>query len=400
MVEARERATVEYLNEPLAIEPAMSPPRASVTLPARATEDRFITPAFDPSFPYSRIITANEPLQRVLSDAARVARTDATVLIVGESGTGKELLATEIHRWSRRAKTPLTVVNCAALSETLVESELFGHVRGAFTGADRNRIGFLEAATGGTVFLDEIGEISPLFQLKLLRVLEQGEFNRVGDIRTYYTDVRFVAATNQDLEAKIREGKFRPDLYYRLNVLTLKLPPLRERRDDIGLLTRHFVLLFAHELEKPINWISREVIEALEAYDWPGNVRELRNVIQRAVILCDGDTLTADVLPDHLRQRPFCSPERDRFGKSDFDEQDFLCPFKEAKEKWLGQFEKEYLLFHLKLNQGNVSRTAQQTGLYGANLYEKLKRYQIDPNLYRPRNRRGTLVPLKAHRVV
>lgn len=399
-MEAPERVKVKRLNEPLAIESISLSQRDCVELSALTTESRFTAPSVDQPLPCSRIITANARMHQLLNEAARVARSEATVLITGESGTGKELLATEIHRWSWRAQKTLTVINCAALSETLIESELFGHVKGAFTGADRHRVGFLEAADGGTVFLDEIGEISPHFQLKLLRVLEQGQFHRVGDVRPCYTDVRFIAATNQDLEAKVREGKFRPDLYYRLNVMTFKLPPLRERRDDIALLTCHFALLFARQLEKPINRISREVMVALESYDWPGNVRELKNIIQRAVILCDGDTLTLDVLPDHLRYPPLSASERDMFGQCRFDERDFLRPFKEAKERWLSQFEREYLLFHLRLNQGNVSRTAQQTGLYGANLYEKLRRYQIDPNQYRPRHRRCSLVRLNAHRAV
>jgi len=398
-VEAAERVAIEYLNEPRTNGSVVSPLEDSTESPSRACEDMIIEHPFGQRFPYTKIITANERLQNVLHEATRVARSDATVLITGESGTGKELLATEIHRLSRRAHKPLTLVNCAALSEQLVETELFGHVKGAFTGAERGRMGFFEAADGSTVFLDEIGEIGTVFQLKLLRVLEQGEFNRVGDIRTYYTDIRVIAATNQDLEAKLREGKFRQDLYYRLNVLTLTLPPLRERRDDIGLLTRHFVQMFAREMGKRINWISRDVLDTLESYDWPGNVRELRNAVQRAVILCDGDTLTLDTLPEQIQRDLVFRPEPVIQHREHFDERDFLCSFKEAKEKWLGHFEKEYLIFHLKQNRGNVSRTAQQTGLYGANLYEKLRRYQIDPNEYRPRTRNRTLLPLNTHQL-
>lgn len=330
---------------------------------------------------------------QVIHDAVRVAPSNATVLIVGETGTGKELLASEIHRFSRRSHKPLTVINCAALAEPLVETELFGHVRGAFTGADRHKVGFFEAANGGTVFLDEIGEIGPLFQLKLLRILEQREFNRVGDTRPLRTDIRFISATNRDLEAKVREGKFREDLYYRLNVVTLTLPPLRKRKEDIELLTCHFVELFARELEKPIRAISADVFQALANHDWPGNVRELRNTIQRAVILCNTDVLTIETLPESLRQA--CHSDSRGGGQTiEFDERDFLCPFKDAKEKFLGQFEREYLIFHLKLNNGNVARTAQRTGIYGANLYDKLRRYQIDPNQFRSAAGMINVVPL------
>lgn len=362
-------------------------------------QEMIIEHPFSQRFPYTKILTTNERLQNLLGEAARVARSDATVLITGESGTGKELLAREIHRLSRRARHPLVIVNCAALSDQLVESELFGHVKGAFTGADRDKVGFFEAANGGTVFLDEIGEIGPTFQLKLLRVLEQGEFNRVGDVRPRYTDIRFIAATNQDLEAKVRAGTFREDLFYRLNVVTLTLPPLRERKDDIGLLTRYFVQHFANEMNKSIRWIAGEVIQALEAYDWPGNVRELRNVIHRAVILCDEDTLTMDTLPAKFQRPSFFRHQSVKTSQAPFDEADFNCSFREAKERIVGAFEKAYLTYHLRLNQGNVSRTARQTGLYGANLYEKLRRHQIDPDAFRPRTRKGSNLSANAQRV-
>lgn len=390
-MEAKERLTRDPVGDARSGETWMPRHKAAVELTSVSISSRPV----EVPVPSTHILTRNARMWQVIHDAVRVAPSNATVLIVGETGTGKELLASEIHRFSRRAHKPLTVINCAALAEPLVETELFGHVRGAFTGADRHKVGFFEAADGGTVFLDEIGEIGPLFQLKLLRVLEQREFNRVGDTRRLHTDIRFISATNRDLEAKVREGKFREDLYYRLNVVTLTLPPLRKRKEDIELLTCHFVELFARELDKPIRAISADVFQVLANHDWPGNVRELRNTIQRAVILCDTDVLTSDTLPEAIRH---ARDSDDMVGAQsiEFDERDFLCPFKDAKEKFLGQFEREYLIFHLKLNNGNVARTAQRTGIYGANLYDKLRRYQIDPNRFRSAGSVTNVVPLTA----
>lgn len=332
----------------------------------------------------AQIITYDPEMQSILNEAEKVARSDAAIMITGETGTGKDLLADMIHALSHRSHKPFVTINCATLSEQLLESELFGHVRGAFTGADRSKVGYFEAADGGTVFLDEIGEISHSFQLKLLRVIQDGEFNRVGDIKTYYTNVRIVAATNQDLERRVSESGFRQDLYYRLNVVSFRLPPLRERRCDIGPLAAHFAQLRARECGKQIREISKEAIDALLMYDWAGNVRELRNVIQRAVILCDGPVLGVETLPKKLREWVQIRRESDGavFNPAYLD-----APFKEAKERVLGQFESAYIHHHLLMTEGNVSRAARSTGIYAANLYEKIRRYQIDPGKYRQKNR-------------
>ncbi|MBV8903269.1 MAG: sigma 54-dependent Fis family transcriptional regulator [Acidobacteriia bacterium] len=244
------------------------------------------------------IIGSSPALRRLMDRVARVAATDTSVLILGESGTGKEMVANALHGQSRRAAHPFVAINCAALTETLLESELFGHEKGAFTGAVAQKRGKLELAEGGTVFLDEIGELAPSLQAKLLRVLQQREFERVGATRTLKLDVRLVAATNRDLAAEVRKGTFREDLYHRLNVVAFQLPPLRERREDIPALAAHFLERFAARCGRRVRSISPEAMAYLMAYPWPGNVRELENAIERAVVLGESDMLLTEDLPE------------------------------------------------------------------------------------------------------
>jgi transcriptional regulator with GAF, ATPase, and Fis domain len=244
---------------------------------------------------FSEIAGKSAALRRVLWRVETVAPTDSTVLILGETGTGKELIARAIHQRSRRQDKPLIRVNCACIPKELYESEFFGHVRGAFTSAIRDRIGRFEAASGGTLFLDEIGEIPLELQSKLLRVLEEKCYERLGEDRTRHADVRIVAATNRDLKKEVAAGRFREEIYYRLNVFPLQVAPLRERKEDIPLLTTHFVELLVKELRCPKPRLTRAGIEILQSYDWPGNIRELRNVIERAVILARGGALEFDL---------------------------------------------------------------------------------------------------------
>jgi two-component system, NtrC family, response regulator HydG len=255
------------------------------------------------------IVGSSAVLKRVLQMAERVAPQDTTVLILGESGTGKELIARTVHQKSRRSDQPFVAINCAALTETLLESELFGHEKGAFTGAAAQKKGKLEMAEGGTVFLDEIGEMTAPLQAKMLRVLQQREFERVGGTRTLRLDVRLIAATNRDLTGEVRAGRFREDLFHRLNVVALMTPPLRDRKEDILALAMHFLARSSARCGRKVGGISSEAQHCLTAYSWPGNVRELENAIERAVVLGDADTVQPEDLPETVLETPALSPE-------------------------------------------------------------------------------------------
>ncbi|MEQ8516479.1 MAG: sigma 54-interacting transcriptional regulator [Chromatocurvus sp.] len=300
---------------------------------------------------YRGIVGSSEALRRTLTQIEAVAQTPVSVLIEGESGVGKEGIAMAIHDQSPRAEAPLVKVNCASIPADLFESEFFGHVKGSFTGAHRDRVGRLELADGGTLFLDEIGEIPLVQQGKLLRALQESEFERVGDDRTIRVDVRVVAATNRDLAAEVRAGRFREDLFYRLSVFPIEVPALRERRSDIGVLAKHFVDLACVELRKDKLRISRRQIEQLEAHSWPGNVRELKNVIERAVILSRGKKLRLDLAP----------PQPKRRGEivSQHDDQDFLT------EEEFTRFEKENLRSALDFADWRISGSEGAAALLG-----------------------------------
>jgi transcriptional regulator with PAS, ATPase and Fis domain len=301
--------------------------------------------------------------------AGDVARTDTTVLILGESGTGKELLARAIHYNSARAKESFAAVNCAAIPENLLESELFGHEKGAFTGADRRREGRVEAAAGGTLFLDEIGDMPSSLQAKILRLLQEREFQRVGGRETIRADVRFVCATNRDLSKMVEEGTFREDLFYRVNVFPVTLPPLRERGSDVIALARAFLKKFSHDMGKGIARISREASALLTSYRWPGNIRELENVIERAVILTDGEELEVEALPSELRRE-----EPPGVEPSDPNRR-FLLPPEGIR---LEDLEKDLLVQALERTKYNQTRAAKLLGLTRATLRYRLEKYKIN----------------------
>jgi DNA-binding NtrC family response regulator len=314
---------------------------------------------------FGRMLGASAPMCRVFEMADRVAATDATVLILGESGTGKDLLAQEIHQRSPRAGKAFVAVNCAALPENLIESELFGYERGAFTGAAQQRKGKFELASGGTIFLDEIGDMNPVTQAKVLRVLENRKIERLGGSHSIDVDVRVISATHLDLPAEILSGKFREDLYYRLRVVTLELPALREHKDDIPVLVDVFVAQFNARHSRKVG-MSRGALDMLCAYDWPGNVRELRNAVERSLVMSRGDEITPAELPEEIRERQLIAPGAGADGESAFlGESDFRA----AKR----QFEIVYLKRKLEEHRWNVSKTAAVVGLHRQSLQEKLR---------------------------
>jgi DNA-binding NtrC family response regulator len=317
-----------------------------------------------------KIIGKSPAMLEVYKTVARVAPTKSTALILGESGTGKELIAQAIHQHSPRANRPFVAVDCGALTETILESELFGHVRGAFTGALADKKGVFEEAQGGTCFLDEIGGISANMQARLLRVLQEHEIRRVGGKDWLKVDVRVVAATNHNLGEAVSKGNFRQDLYYRLDVVTIHLPPLRERVEDIPLLARHFLQHYTQESGKSITAISDKAMELLCAYSWPGNIRELENAIEQAVALSYQSILTPDDLPEAVRDHAMA-----KSFQPDSPNEQFL--FLDAPT--LEEVKKRYVLHVLKHNQGNVSRSARVLNIDRRSLYRMLARFKIEP---------------------
>jgi len=303
-VSAIKAGATDYLTKPLDLDELLHRIHRIRERQRLLTENRELREALTERHRVEGIIGESGPMQEVLSLVRRVASSDATVLIRGESGTGKELIARAIHYASPRAEGPLVKVNCAALPDSLLESELFGHEKGAFTGAVNTRKGRFELAHGGTLFLDEIGDLPPHLQVKLLRVLQEREFERVGSSHPIAVDVRVLAATHRDLEALVRAGRFRDDLYYRINVVTIALPPLRERREDLPVLIDHFVTRFAEKNGKKLRGLTREAREALLRYDYPGNVRELENLIERAAVLTRDDVIGLSDLPLTLNDPP------------------------------------------------------------------------------------------------
>lgn len=358
-VEAIKHGAYDYLTKPLDFD------RLRLTLERavdrKEVEEKKQEKKTDPvveTAPSSSIIGSSAPMLELLEMISYVAPTEATVLITGESGTGKELVAAELHANSERHHGPFIRVNCAALAESLLESELFGHEKGAFTGADRERDGKFVQAEGGTLFLDEIGETSHAMQVKMLRVLQEQELQRVGGEKTIQTDARIIAATNRDLEEEVRKGNFREDLYYRLNVVTVHVPPLRERGDDIALLVQFFVEQFAAKNRRKVEGITPECLQLLSSYQWPGNVRELENAIERGVILMRGEHLTEKSLP-----LPIQKQKRESSGAV-------------SQATSLQEVEKQQILKTLEETGGNKSEAARRLGITRKTLQNKLQKYE------------------------
>jgi len=314
-------------------------------------------------YQFKNIIGESGPMQEVFKSIKKVTDSNVTVLLQGESGTGKELIARAIHFESeKRRNKPFVAVNCSALPESLLESELFGHEKGSFTGASGRRIGKFEQADGGTIFLDEIGEMSPSTQVKILRVLQEREFERVGGNELIHVNVRVISATNKNLEEAIKKGEFREDLYYRLSVFPIVIPPLRERKEDIPLLAQFFIDKYARREEKDVQELSSDALDLLTAYHWPGNVRELENAIERAVILASSDQILPKDLPTNIRA---------------IGEKKMAEPGTGPLNNWIEKLEEEALRKALLESEGNVSLTARKLGIGRATIYRKAKKYGL-----------------------
>lgn len=299
-VEAMKEGAEDYIERPINNDALIVKVQKALQKKQILDENRFLREELNLKADFSDIVGNSKKIQDVLNIVKKVAKTDSAVLIRGESGTGKDLIAQAIHNNSARRDKPFVRVECAVYANGVLESELFGHERGAFTGATHSRVGRFELANGGTIFIDEIGDIKPSTQLKLLRVLQEKTFERVGGTKPIKVDVRVIAATNKNLEEAIRNGQFREDLYYRINVVPIYVPPLRERKEDIPILAQHFIKKFSSKVSNRVKYISNEAIEYLVSYDWPGNIRELENTIERAMVLSEGDT----ILPEHLTLPP------------------------------------------------------------------------------------------------
>jgi DNA-binding NtrC family response regulator len=321
---------------------------------------------------FREIIGISRPMQEVFRVMAKVAQVDATLLVYGESGTGKELVAKAVHRRSQRGEGPFIAVNCGAIPQTLIESEFFGHERGAFTDARETRPGSFERASGGTLFLDEIAELPLDAQAKLLRALQEGQITRLGGRRPIEVDVRVLAATHRDLEAMVREGRFREDLFWRINVVSLTLPPLRKREQDLPLLIDHLLDRISRELGVEVGTIQEPARRLLLEYDWPGNVRELENVLTRALVLCEGDELTAADLPARIR-RDALGPGEAEMG--DLEDLDLAEAVRQASER----VERAMIRTHLETHDGNRTATAESLGISRKTLFNKMRQYDLDP---------------------
>ncbi len=360
-VEAMKNGAFDYITKPFRTEEILIVIKKALEHRDLRRKVEYLTKQAEQRYKFDDLIGKSKPMQDVFEMTRRVSRSDTTVLITGKTGTGKELVAKAIHKSSQREGKPFVVVNSSAIPETLLESELFGHVKGAFTGALRNKRGLFQEAHEGTLFLDEIGEVPPSTQVKLLRAIEDKIITPVGATKGEKVDLRLIAATNHDLQQEVGKGTFRGDLYYRLKVLSIHLPELKERRGDIPLLANHFLKKYSVSLEKEVKTISKEALSLLLNHDWPGNVRELEHAIERAMLVCDSEK----ILPQHL-------PPEIQFPEE--------ARIRQAKEEGgsLEAMEKEYIRMILKKAGGHKSKAASILGIDRRTLYRKLKNYGVE----------------------
>jgi DNA-binding NtrC family response regulator len=359
-VQAMKRGAYDFMEKPIDLVKLRVLVHKALEKHALIVENIALRESLRQKYRFDNIVGTSQKMSEIYQTVTQVAPTNATVLITGESGTGKELIANAIHYNSPRKDKPFVKLNCASLSETLLESELFGHEKGAFTGAISRRKGRFEIADEGTLFLDEIGGVSLAVQVKLLRVLQEREFERVGGNETIKVDVRLVTATNKDLKKAVEEGAFREDLFYRIHVVTIDVPPLRERREDIPILVNHFINKFAAENKKNVKGVTDEALSLLTFYDYPGNVRELENIIESAVVMATGNLIDASLLPSNIRTAP---PVRESV----------LLPIGST----LTEAEKRLISETLRFTRGNKVRAAKVLGIGTRTLYRKVKEYNL-----------------------
>ena len=377
-VKAMKDGATDFLTKPFQRAQLTKVVRQALERRDLIAQNRALQKRLDDLLRQGNMIGTSPAFRRLMTLVQQVADSSATVLIQGESGTGKELVARAIHDRSSRRNGPFVAVNCAALPETLLESELFGYEKGAFTGAAGRKEGRFELADGGTLFLDEIADLSPVTQPKILRVLQEGEFERVGGTKTIRVDVRIVTATNQDLATLVRDKKFREDLFYRLNVITIQVPPLRDKREDVPVLAQHFLRVYAAKNNRPLDGFTDEAIGCLEAYSWPGNVRELENVVERAVVLARGNRVEASDLPDAVRER---SVMLVRGGGAPGESAGGAVTegvFQIRVGTPLAEVEQRLLEETLRINHGNKTLTAKMLGIDPKTVFRKLKHGEAD----------------------
>ncbi len=372
-VEAMRLGACDYLIKPFDVDELKLKVREKLESRQLRQENVLLKRALNEPHVFEGIIGRSSVMLAVFELVESVAKTSSTILITGESGTGKELVARAVHRQSLRRDRPFVALNCGALTETLLESELFGHMRGAFTGAETTKKGLVELAAGGTIFLDEIGEMTPMMQVKVLRVLQERRFRRVGGLDEIEADIRVVAATNQDLQQLVADGKFREDLFYRINVIPIQLPPLRERREDIPLIAEHFLCKYREEMGKAIETISGGAMTCLVAYDWPGNIRELENVIERAVALERTPTILVESLPLALRSR-IERPSPSAAGPADASH---LPEGGLDLEQHVREIERRYLAQALERAGGVQVRAAELLGMSFRSFRYYAKKYNL-----------------------
>jgi DNA-binding NtrC family response regulator len=374
-VEAMKEGAFDFITKPFSPDHLLVVVKRALLQHNLERENQILQDQLEEKFRFENILGRSEVMNRVFDLVRRVATTEANVLVTGESGTGKELIARSVHANSKRKRGSFVPLNCGGLPEPLVESELFGHEKGAFTGANAARTGLMEHANGGTFFLDEIGELPMNVQVKFLRVLEERRIRRVGSNRERDVDIRLISATNQDCEEMIEAGKFREDLYYRINTFVIRVPPLRERLEDIPLLVGRF--LSDYGASRGVREFSDEAMQLLHRHSWPGNVRELQHVVERSVTLASGKTVrTADLL-ENLGQR---SRRGGRVSSVKLH-----LPFKEAKESVVEEFERHYIEHLLRSHEGNISRAAESSGIDRRSLHRLLAKYGIDASFFTSR---------------